>query len=589
MITAKDKDRQQRIGFLEEMSTIYEHNLKADKITPTQIQSYRSTLQELAKLRRIERCRWDMMEFAKEYLSEERGSNEEHFLLKSETPSPPFHYDMASKIREVKDRKGVAKLAIIAPREHAKSSIVSQINILHSVCYELTKYTIYISAMRPTVVKLMEFIKLVLKHNIKLREDFGELLSPVTQSNIKDREDAITTFNNITIECYGAESPIRGARSGTSRPDLIFDDLEDPANVSSRDSIGKMVDRFDKEFAPLGDSRNSKYFYAGTILAYDSLLHQIYTKRQHEWETMFWQAVIKHADRIDLWNQYETMIKDYGNPNRGPDSQQFYKDNEEEMNEGAQVLWPEKENYKKLMDFKITNPLAFQTEKMNEPIDKTRQLFVKENFTYYENFDGEAVYDHGNKILLKECVADIAAIDLARGKSSGDYIVIGRVVKSKAGAMYIIHCDPFKVKVSEQLKRTADFIEQYRPKIFLVESVAFQGSFYDQLKEEIQSRGIYDVKLLELPQKQKRSKEDRISELEPMVTNGSLRFNPGHYLLIDQLEKFKPSGSTVNDDCPDVIQMCVGYMNENSNTAVLDLHRMLAEREGIVLPGSDNK
>ncbi|EPZ47652.1 hypothetical protein [Alicyclobacillus acidoterrestris] len=575
MLTEKDKQRRERIDKLEEIKKklVRKASGKIENLSTVDRQVLLTVNAELKKLERIERCRWDMMEFAKEYLSEERGSNPEQFLLRNETPSPPFHYEMAKKVLEVKDRPGVARLAIIAPREHAKSAVISQINIIHSIAYELTNYTIFISAMRPTVVRLMKFIKDVLKYNKKFREDFGELMSEVPQRNIMDREDAITTLNGITIECYGADSPLRGARSGVSRPDLIFDDLEDRENVTNREAIQKMVDKFDKEFMPLGDSRNSKYFYAGTILAYDSLLHQIYTKRQHEWETLFWQAVIRDADRQDLWHQYETIVKDFSNPNRGPESQKFYEDNKEEMNRGAVVLWPEKRDYKMLMDLKITNPLAFQTEQQNDPIDKSRQLFVKDNFTYYENFDGEFIYDHGHKIAIADCRQDVAGIDLARGKAKGDFIVIGRVVKSESGAMYIVHCDPFKAKVSEQLKRAADFIEQYRPKVFIVESTAYQGSFYDQLLEELQRRNVYGTKVVEVPPKQNKSKEDRIAELEPMVSNGSLRFNPTHYMLLDQLEKFTPTGSTVNDDCPDIIQQCVAYMNENMHDGILDWYK----------------
>lgn len=580
MITEKDKQRKKRIELLEQLESDYEQRiLNGQRLLPSEKQEYAEIGDELKRLRRIERCRWDMMEFAMEYLSEERGSNSEHFLLKNETPSPPFHYEMAAKILETKDKPGAAKLAIIAPREHAKSAVVSQVNILHSICYELTSYTIFISAMRPTVVRLMQFIKNVLKFNEKLRADFGELMSPITQRNIMDREDGITTLNNITIECYGADSPLRGARSGVSRPDLIFDDLEDPSNVTSRDSIQKMVDRFDKEFMPLGDSRNSKYFYAGTILAYDSLLHQIYTKRQHEWDTLFWRAVIKDSERPDLWEEYERLVKDYSNPNRGKDSQAFFDAHKQEMTDGSEVLWKEKKDYKQLMDIKITNPLAFQTEQQNEPLDRKNQLFNRERMTFYETVDDENVYDHGHQIPLAKCKADVAGIDLARGKSKGDFIVIARVVKSEAGAMYIIYCDPFKAKISEQLKRTADFIEHHKPKIFIVEGVAYQGSFYDQLLEELQTRSVYHTKVVEVPPKKNKSKEDRIAELEPMVSNGSLRFNPGHYLLIDQMEKFKPTGSTVNDDTVDIVQQCVAYMNETANTSVIQYYKELAEKD----------
>lgn len=288
--------------------------------------------------------------------------------------------------------------------------------------------------------------------------------------------------------------------------------------------------------------------------------------------------MIRDADRQDLWEKYREIYTNAANINRGADANAFFEANKEEMLRGAVVLWPEKRDYKMLMDLKFNNPLAFQTEQQNDPIDKTQQVFDPEKFTYYENFDGEFIYDHGQQIPLSECVQDVAGIDLARGRESGDYVAIGRVVKSRAGAMYILSCDAFKVKVSEQLERAIKFIETYKPRVFLVEAVAYQGSFADQLKEELQKRGIYHTKIEEVKQSGRGKKEARIMELEPMVSNGSLRFHPSHYLLLDQMEKFKPSGSTVNDDCPDVIQMCVAYMNNNANTAILDYYKQLAER-----------
>ena len=578
MLTKSDQERQKRIQLLEEYSKVYESKTRSDTITPKDMLLYKEILGELIKLKRIEKCRWDLIEFAKEYLSEERGSDSKHFLLTNDKPTPEFHYQMAQEIMRVKDSPHAEKLAVICPRGHAKSAIMSQINILHSIAYGLTEYTIFISATRPTVIRLLRFIKSVLKDNTKFREDFGELLSPITQRNIQDKEDVITTFNNVTIECFGADSPIRGARSMTSRPDLIFDDLEDPANVASRDSISKMVDKFDKEFMPLGDTKTSKYYYAGTILAYNSLLHQIYTRRG-DWKCLFWRAVVKDADRQDLWEQYREIYTDMYNPNRGEDAKKFYEENKEEMLAGAETLWPEMRDYKELMDLKFNNSLAYQTEQQNEPIDRSKQTFRPEEFVYYDNIDDEFIYDHGQQIALKDCVADVSGIDLARGKESGDFVAIARVVRGPSGIMYETHCDAFKAPISEQLERTIKFIVDTKTPIFLVESVAYQGSFSDQLKEELQRRGIYHTKVLEVSRANKGSKESRILELEPMVMNGSLRFNSSHYVLLDQMEKWKPKNNTTHDDCPDVLQMCCSHIAANVDTGILEYYRELAKEK----------
>lgn len=574
MITAADKDRQQRIALLEERATIREAQLKRNDISPTDIQDYKNTLQQLAKLRRIERCRWDLYEFGYEYFSEDKCSNSEHVLLFNSSPSPPFHRELCSLVMEIKETEGAAHMAVSAPRSHSKSTWANQLNLLHSIAYGLTNFTVVISAARKQAVDFMKYVGSVLKSNEKFRADFGELMSPITQRNEMDREDSMVLANGIRIDSYGFLSPLRGLRHMSHRPDVICDDVEGTSNISTKEAIQKTLEYFDGVVMPLGSPQSSKVYVIGTILAKNSLLDTLL--RRGSWKTRIWRAVIQDSAYPELWNEYRSILLDKRFTDSHERATQFYAEHPE-MEEGVNVLWPERMPYKKLMDIKYEAGIkTFLAEYQSNPTDPTNAVFNIDELYFYDNYDDEYIYDHDVRIPLSECEI-VGSIDLARGKQHGDYTAITILARSKTGAIYILLSRAVKAGQLDSIQECIKIIEKYKPRKFVVESIGYSGEFSVLLKTELQRLGVYHTTVEEL--RTRGRKEERIESLQPYCENGTLRFHRSQFQLMEEMNDFRPTGSMGHDDSVDSLQMAVSQLVGASNISVLEYYRYLQERD----------
>jgi hypothetical protein len=107
----KSAERIERITLLKRQAELMKAN-----VDPQSFSKYYEILQEITKLQRIEDGFRDIMSFAKSYFTAEPP----HDLLKADTPSPKFHYDLAAFLREATLDPLERKFAIAAPRSHAK-------------------------------------------------------------------------------------------------------------------------------------------------------------------------------------------------------------------------------------------------------------------------------------------------------------------------------------------------------------------------------------------------------------------------------------------------------------------------------------
>ncbi|MGR5867425.1 hypothetical protein ACT7DZ_38705 [Bacillus cereus] len=114
------------------------------------------------------------------------------------------------------------RVAVAAPRSHAKSSYLSKAFPIHEICYRKRFYIILISETPSVSSANLEWIKLQLQSNDKLRRDFGPLLHTKQQMNPRDN-----TSEFIAWEPKGKDdkkatnvSPSGFYRTSTSRSKL---------------------------------------------------------------------------------------------------------------------------------------------------------------------------------------------------------------------------------------------------------------------------------------------------------------------------------------------------------------------------------
>ncbi len=504
--------------------------------------------EEFEALHRIDRSENDILYFAYTYFSEEENPDNQGNLIPAGITihdAPEFHVELTDILNVLSSEEINKRVAWSAPRGHAKSAYLSNVFPLHQTIFEKRKYILIISETDSAAKKFVEWVGNELKHNEKLRRDFGEILSPNKGQNEKDNQESFLTSTGTLVEAASIGKQLRGKRNGSHRPDLVIcDDLESSKNTNTAELIAKNIDWFDKVVIPIGDPARTAFVYMGTTVVANGLLQHVQSKADFQSKTF--AAVVSPPERGDLWDEFETILRNAENPNRLEDATAFYEDNREEMDEGVKVLWEGRWTYFALMVQKANmTSRAFNSEFMNNPIDTENAIFKLDALTYFD-------YDELHE--KKKFFEYYSAWDIALGKNNrSDYNAIVTVARDKrTGVFYVVDAWAKKVPAHEALQQCLKVMRKYKPKVFAVETVAAQHDFYRQLKEAMMKGGIYGTKLHPIVSRSK--KEERIEMLEPLVENGALRFMRHQRLLLEQLEQF-PNGT--NDDLPDSLQMAV--------------------------------
>lgn len=494
---------------------------------------------------RILRSEYDVLYFAYEYFSEEKNPENENNLIPKGgvfEEAPDFHIELCGKLDELNE-KPTKKICWSVPRGHAKSGYMSNVFPVHQITFKKRHYILIVSETGGMSRAFVEWVADQLKFNKKLREDFGEVLSPSKMANEQDNQDGFITHTGIKVQASSIGSQLRGSRNGAYRPDLvILDDLESSKNTNTKELREKNLHWFNSVIMPIGDITRTSFVYMGTLVHGQGLLPHVL--QRSDFDGRIYSAIVSEPERMDLWNHIDELLRDVENPKREEEADIFYYANKEEMDKGARTLWNERFTYFELMKIKVNvGSKAFASEYLNKPSDDDSCIFKKDYFIYYDE----------HKIDIRK-LEIYSFWDIAIGKNKrADYnaiVTIGR--DRETGVLYILDAWAEKIPMHKALEVAVRKIRQWKPKVFGVETVQAQYDMYRQLKERCIKEGIYSTRVL--PVNPKGRKEERIEALEPLVEGGYIRFNKGHRLLIEQLELF---GSADNDDLPDALASAV--------------------------------
>jgi len=265
-----------------------------------------------------------------------------HFNLK---PSP-MHVEIFDLLQKGTEERGL-RLAVAAPRGHAKSTIASVAYILWCICYQKEQFIYLISHTLDQAADNLSHIKRELTDNARLLEDFPEVCEPPGSfvGAPRWRKDEIITRNDVKVTALGAEKKIRGRRHKQHRPSLIIlDDVENEEEVRSADQRRFKQEWFNKSVLKAGCS-TTNVVVVGTVLHYDSLLAGLLSQfKGLGWTSHKNQAVTQWSEHLDMWAHWEAIYahlqehQGLGGPRA---AKAFFEANHERMLKAAQVLWPE--------------------------------------------------------------------------------------------------------------------------------------------------------------------------------------------------------------------------------------------------------
>ena len=164
-------------------------------------------------------------------------------------------------------------VALAAPRAHAKSTAISHVYVLASLCLRIKKHVLIVSDTEGQASMFVGNIKRELAENVELREAFG--VRRFTKESEAELIVEWTDGSKTRIFARGAGQSIRGVNWLGMRPDLIIcDDLENDEAVMSEDRREKFRQWFKNTLLQAG-SKSCHIRVVGTILHEDSLLARL--------------------------------------------------------------------------------------------------------------------------------------------------------------------------------------------------------------------------------------------------------------------------------------------------------------------------
>ena len=155
-------------------------------------------------------------------------------------PPAMTHLEIYDLIFSMLHERG-KKLALAAPRNFGKSTMITLIYILYAICYAKENFIVILSESADQARQILENVKKELTENPLLRSDFPEIFEAEGKPKPPrwTRSD-IVTRNRIQVLALGVGQKIRGRRHGNYRPSVIFmDDIESSENTFSSETREK--------------------------------------------------------------------------------------------------------------------------------------------------------------------------------------------------------------------------------------------------------------------------------------------------------------------------------------------------------------
>tara|TARA_R110000737_G_scaffold296112_1_gene302741 strand:+ start:1178 stop:2671 length:1494 start_codon:yes stop_codon:yes gene_type:complete len=397
-------------------------------------------------------------------------------------PSPEFHYEIAKNLMDESKKQ----INIVAPRGHAKSSIVGGVfPLYHLMFHGGQKLVVLVSRTQDHAIKLLGTIKDTLEFSSNFRSVFGYW----GQHNARQwAKSEIELKDGSMIICKGTGQQLRGIKKGNQRPTLIIvDDPEDENNTKTSEAMEVNLRWLLQSALPSLDPKTGRIVIIGTPQHQRCMVETL--KEMKGWTNMHFAPSIKK--KISLWEKWhpiESLIK-----------------KKEELES-------------------INRVSVFYREYLCQIIGDEDQLFKEKYFQYYKgkithNEDQEAfleITDRNSKAVEEKIPVNIfMGVDPASStRSTADYSTIVAVAIDNDNNRYVL---PYYRKRATPMNLADHIIEYfkiYKPSKVRIESVGYQEMLREYVKDKCERENLF-ISGLEIRENPRNSKSARLETLEP--------------------------------------------------------------------------
>lgn len=442
-------------------------------------------------------------------------------------PTPDFHHDLADLYKD----DDADQVCIVAPRDHAKSSIVAELFTMHHITFdEGDKLILIVSKTQGKAKDRLETIKDMLESE-KFKYMFGHKVGGVDYSSkwneqeVQVTKEYVNRFgekkeNTWTIICKGMTQHIRGIKKGHRRVSyLVLDDPENEENTKTAEAMENNYEKLLQGLAPAVE-RDGQAWVIGTPLHQRCMVFRL--KHRLDWEYRHYSAEMDPENEVSLW------------PER------YSWDDLMKKREAA-----EKDNPPKLS--------SYVQEYCCKIIPDTKRLFQEEEINWYEGnitFIGKnpvleyhVVDRYGDKVGDdKRVPVDIyTGIDVATStKDTADYFVIFHIAVDPDNNRFVLPYYRDRVKPSQAIDRVVSEYKKFRSRRVSIETSAQQNIMRDVLRD----RDDIHIPGLSVDHDPQDKKEKRHLELlEPWISAGKVYMQRDQVTLKDEM-LMHPKGDT---------------------------------------------
>lgn len=355
------------------------------------------------------------------------------------------------------------RIAIAAPRGHAKSTAITKAYVLASVLFRDRQHVVIVSDTYKQATTFLGEIKRELSSNDQLRDLFG-----LKDDFLTDREDDVIVRmadgHEFRIVAMGSEQKVRGIIWNNKRPDLVVgDDLENDEIVMNPDRREKFQKWLFNALLP-AMSHRGQVRLVGTILHMASALELLMPKDKDP-NTVHTTLKSATSVPVDGWMSVR------------------YKAHNEDF---TKILWPVKWSAVKFREIRAMfiargNPEGYHQEYLNRPIDPEHTFFKKGDMLDFTEYD----YKHR---VWTHCPTFLSFDGAWTTKEKRDWCAFGIGSLDEEGNLYLRHVIRDRMDPKEAVDTIANLQQVYKFGTMLIGKGAYEKGIGPFLQDEVRRR-----------------------------------------------------------------------------------------------------
>lgn len=385
------------------------------------------------------------------------------------------------------------KVAISAPRGHAKSTAVTYTYALTALLLREAHYLVIIGDTETQASQFLGNIRTEFRENEGLLNSFGPFeLEKETETDLIVK---CGDGHRFRVRARGAAQPLRGmlwAGKTLMRPDLvIIDDLENDELVMNSDRRLKLREWFYGAVLPML-SDNGKIRMVGTILHMDSLLERLMPREKDSF-TIQTPLFTFNSDPFSPWRSIKFRAHD---------------------DEFKHILWAEKFPKEELLKIRRDfveqgHPDKYSQEYLNYPIDAEYAFFKKSQMLPIKDSLSPVNYYIGTDFALTQA-------------KKGDYSVFAVFGLDASSVLKLVEIVKFKGNQDELADEIIRLERKYQPEFWCFEKGAVWLAVQASLDKRSLETGVFPSKK-ELPSFA--DKDVRARPLQTRMKLGAVQFD----------------------------------------------------------------